>query len=545
MIAAVAALSTVSCSDFLDTTPKDALSPKTTWKTEADADNFLTGCYDYWEDPTALLYWDCGSDFGYNNFEHEGFKSIGNGTMTQGNPGWSFYDFGTIRRVNEFLDNVDKCSFSSDAVKEDMKAQARFIRAYRYFVMNWNYGGVPIIKNYANASEAQVPRNSEEEVKTYINNELDDILRADSINAAPAQRGRIAKGAVLALRMRSALYYEDWAKAKECAEKIIALNQYSLDPDYKNLFTLAGQSSPEIILATNSSLETLKGFYYIGVMYNNAEGGWSSIVPTTNLVDEYEMANGMTKDEAGSGYDATHPFNNRDPRMAMTIIYPGRNYVKPDGSTAIFNTLDKTINGADNANYYNKADNSSKTALTWAKYTDPITQYNDIWNTSANAIIFRYAEVLLSYAEASNEINGPADTKIYDYLDMIRTRAGMPAVDRAKYNTKDKLRELIHRERAVELAGEGLRRADILRWKTSDGNMLATKVLNGVINHPVGTVSMDTSVPEGMRATINVNAPASEMKVEDRKFNSYNRYLPIPEAAINANKNLKQNEGYN
>lgn len=537
------ALTMASCSDFLDTVPSDALSPSTTWKDATDAEKFLTGCYDGWETGDYLLYWDCGSDYGYNNFSWEGLRPIGDGSLSANSVGWSLYDFTQIRRVNEFLANVDNCEFTDETSREDMKAQARFIRAYNYFKMNWNYGGVPIIDSYSSAAEAQVARNSESEVKKFVESELDDLV--NSINEKPAARGRIAKGAALALRMREALYYEDWATAMDRAQKIIDLGQYSLDADYSNLFTVSGQTSSEIILAVQYILNT-KTLYTVGQMYNNGEGGWSSMVPTYNLVDTYEMANGMTIDEEGSGYDATHPFKDRDPRMAMTIIYPGRNYTKSGGSTAIFNTLDQTIDGSKNSNYYSAADNASKTGLTWAKYLDPITQYTGgIWATNCCPIVFRYAEVLLSYAEASNELNGPSDSKIYDYLDMVRARAGMPAVDRNKYSTQETLRELIRRERSVELAGEGVRRDDILRWKDSKtGKMVAETVLNGRLERRVGTVNMDSSVPEGERATINTAATADQLLVETRSFESYNRYLPIPQSSIDANLNLTQNTGY-
>lgn len=535
------ALSTASCSDFLDTVPSDALSPSTTWKDATDAEKFLTGCYDGWETGDYLLYWDCGSDYGYNNFSWEGLRPIGDGSLSANNVGWNLYDFTQIRRVNEFLANVDNCEFTDEASREDMKAQARFIRAYNYFKMNWNYGGVPIIASYSSAEEAQVARNSESEVKEYVESELDDLV--NSINEKPAARGRIAKGAALALRMREALYYEDWATAKDRAEQIINLGQYSLDSDYSNIFTVSGQSSSEIILAVQYIVNTYS-LYTVGQMYNNAEGGWSSMVPTYNLIDTYEMANGMTIDEDGSGYDASHPFKDRDPRMAMTVIYPGRNYTKSGGTTAIFNTLDQTINGSKNSNYYSAADNASKTGLTWAKYLDPITQYSNMWGTNCCPIVFRYAEVLLSYAEASNEISGPSDTKIYEYLDMVRTRAGMPAVDRSKYNTQAKLRELIRRERSVEFAGEGIRRNDILRWKDDAGKMIAETTMNGRLERRVGTVSMDSSVPEGERATIDTNASADQLLVETRKFSDYNRYLPIRQESLDANKNLVQNSGY-
>ena len=188
------------------------------------------------------------------------------------------------------------------------------------------------------------------------------------------------------------------------------------------------------------------------------------------------------------------------------------------------------------------ADNASKTGLTWSKYLAPITQYSDIWKTAACPIVFRYAEVLLTWAEAENELNGPSPS-VYGKIDQVRQRVGMPKVDTDKYKTKETLRELIHRERAVELAGEGLRRADILRWKTADGKMLAEKVLNGRLERRVGTVNMTGTDPE-TRATINVKASDEDKLIEMRKFEPKNRYFPFGQSILDKNPKLKQNEGY-
>lgn len=534
-----AALMVTSCSDFLDTAPLDALSPATTWKTEDDAQKFVIGCYggnnydtSSWEDGTNILYLDCGSDFGYNNFEWENYNTIGNGKMTPSGSVASFYDFSVIRRCNTFMEKVQDIQFTNERTKTDLIGQVRTIRAYRYFVMNWWYGGVPIIDNYNSADEAQVSRSTEEEVKKFVNDELDTAI--SELNVTPSERGRIAKGAAMAIRMRSALYYGDYQKAKEMAEAIIDLKQYSLEPDYSNLFKVAGQDSKEIILAVQYVNSTLE-LSVIGQMYNNGDGGWSSIVPTQNLVDVYEMADGLTKEESSS-YDPTHPFAGRDPRMAMTIIYPGM-----DWNGGVVNTLDKTIDGKDNANYPPSANNASKTALTWRKYLDE--QYaNGIWNTNACPIVIRYAEVLLTYAEAANELSGPS-ADVYDKLDLIRERVGMPKVDRTKYASKEALRQLIRRERGVELAGEGVRRADILRWKDENGKMVAETVLNGILQRVVGTINYSEKDPT-KRAVIDVNAAVTDKKVEDRVFKPYHRYNPIPQSAIDYNPNLKQNPEY-
>ena len=142
----------------------------------------------------------------------------------------------------------------------------------------------------------------------------------------------------------------------------------------------------------------------------------------------------------------------------------------------------------------------------------------------------------MTWAEAENELNGPS-ANVYAMLDKVRTRVGMPAVDQSKYNTKDKLRELIRRERGSEFAGEGLRRADILRW-TSNGKMVAETVLNGPLTRVTGTID-NTATDPTMRAVV-----SGTSKVEDRSFQTYNRYLPIPQWNISDNPKLEQNPGY-
>ena len=541
LLAGLLTAGSVSCSGFLDTAPRSQLSQKTTWKTAEDAEKFLVGCYDGWESGSTILYMDCLSDFGFSFHTHEGFRSIGNGTMSPSNPGASFYNYAIIGRCNLLLKQIEQIPSIPEAQKKRIIAEAKVIRAYQYFTMNFLYGGVPIIDLPQNADEARLPRKSEAEIRTYIAKDLDEAI-PDLQTSVP--RGRLGKGAALALRMREALYYGDWQLAKDKAQEIISLGIYSLEPSYQKLFTVAGQGSPEIIAAVQY-LETVKPLdTSIGSMLNNSVGGWSSMVPTANLVNTYEMKSGLTTDEAGSGYDPTHPFKDRDPRLGMTICFPGANYITPEGKTAIYNSLDQTLpGGKKNEDFPESANNSSKTGLTWNKYTYPANQYADMWATNASPIVFRYAEVLLSYAEAENELHGPS-ADVYAKINLVRQRAGMPVVDQAKYATKEKLRELIHRERAVEFAGEGLRRADILRWKGSDGKMLAETVLNGPLERMVGTVNPAGSDPE-TRATINPSAPASAKLVESRTFRPHFRYLPIPQSVIDRNPNFgKNNPGY-
>lgn len=546
MVAGISLLATSSCSDFLNTAPYDALSPATTWKTEQDAEKFLIGCYDGWIDETGILYWDCTSDYGYNNFVWEKFKSVGNGSMSSIEVP-DYYSFGKIRTCNDFLTNIENVPFADEAKRKDMMAQVKVIRAYQYFNMNWLYGGVPIIESWESSEEAMVPRDTEENVNAFIEKELDEAIPM-FINDKADTRGYVDRATALALKMRHALYYGNYQRAKEAAQGIIGMGIYDLDADFLHVFSLAGKDSEEII-ASAQHVENLYEMWTIATMYNNGDGGWSSMVPTKNLLDAFEMDNGLTKEEAGDYYDPVHPFAHRDPRMAATLVFPGMDWEKEDGTVEVFNTLDavlpfdvnddgKVDANDKNANDPKGPDNASKTALTWGKYTLPITQYGDIWNTSVCPILFRYAEVLLSYAEAENELNGPS-SDVYAKLNKVRNRVGMPNVDEVKYNTKEKLRELIRRERSVELAGEGLRRADILRWRDSEGKMLAETVLNGDLVRFTGTINYAEEDPY-MRAEI-----SSETElIEKRQFKKQNRYLPILQKVLDLNPNLEQNDGY-
>ena len=388
MLAGVWGILISSCSGFLDTAPNDALDPSNTWKTELDAEKFLVGCYDDWIDEKGIYYWDCASDFGYSNFLWDHYQSIGNGSMAAGlKEVADYYTFGKIRSCNDFLKNMEAVTFADEARKRDMMAQVKVIRAYDYFNKNWHYGGVPIIDSYTSREEAMVPRNTEAEVNKFIEDELDAAIPMFMEDKASGP-GYIDRATALAVKMRHALYYAKYNRAKEAAQAIIDMGKFELEKDYARLFRLEGKDSKEVIAAVQH-IENFDGNGWIGSMYNNMDGGWSSMVPSWNLVDCYEMDNGLTKEEAGNYYDPEHPFANRDPRLAMTIAFPGMDWVRENGTVEVLNTMDEflpwDVNGDGkvdendkNKNHPIAANNSSKTALTWGKYLIshvPILQY--------------------------------------------------------------------------------------------------------------------------------------------------------------------------
>ena len=398
------------------------------------------------------------------------------------------------------------------------------------------------------AEEAKLPRNPEADVKAFA---LEDLnWSAEHIDEKPAEKGRIAKGAVLSMIARFNLLWGNYEAALEAANKVIALGQYELDPDFLNMFSMAGQNSKEII-CTYEHVQTTYAYTDVIRFYNNADGGWASYSPTKNLVDMFEMSNGKLIDEPGSGYDPTHPFANRDPRLKNTVIYSGLDWTGRNNIPRVMNTLDKTLpDGSTNKDYYLAADNASHTGMLWAKYLYPNqSQYSTAMNDDALCpIIFRYAEILLTKAECLVELNQDLQGAM-DLIDQLRIRGGHIAVDRSKYVTQAQVRELVRRERTIELAGEGFRYEDIVRWDEYDkngsktGRKMAETVMPGDLLRFCGTVDYDEPDPD-RRAVIDPNASREDQLIEVRYFDKKQFHLPLLQAELDANPQLVQNEGY-
>jgi len=516
-----------ACDDsFLETAPNDALSPSTFWKSKKDLDLALTGCYNGFEDGGSIMYRDSGSDNAYNNFPWEGWTNIGNGKLSPADPGASYYGFGTINRCNEFLANVDNATAVSEEDRAIYRAQVRFIRAYNYYTLTTNYGDVPlIVENFATPEEAKVPRDPQGIIRAFIEDELKAVIDILPASYPGEEYGKATKGAAQALLMRYYLYFKDYENALTTANNI---SGYSLNPTFEGLFDPANEQNQEVIL----SVQHTPDFYQLDFtpFLPNGIGGWSSVVPTQSLVDAFEMADGKTIQEAESAgeYDPTNPYVNRDPRLRASVVYSGQEF-----GNKVYSSIEEGSN-----DYFNKADNASKTGYNFKKYTifmelDPGAPY---WNMGNDVFIFRYAEVLLTIAEAKLEL-GQIDNVLYEALDAIRLRAGMPAVDQVKYASESSLRKLIRNERRVEFAMEGLRRDDIIRWG------VATDVLNGdLMGAKRGTV-LETTQPNGDH---NVSLTLPSNLIENRSFQApKNNLLPIPQSAIDKNPNLSpNNQGY-
>lgn len=523
-------LATGCSKSFLDTEPLDKYSNGSLWTSKNDANAALTSCYSKWENGINIVYDDCISDNGIDQFPWEGYEVFASGSATPSNPGVDKYDYLTIQRCNWFLENVDKVPVSSldEELKNRMKAEARFLRAYRYWLMSQVYGDIPFVtKNMTPDESKTVGKTAKAEITAFVLKELTEIAAVLPASYSGSDIGRITSGAALALKARIQLYN---AQYKDCIATCQQLMKapYTYDiyqGGFEALFRPQNANNTEVILdvqyLVNDNAQDA-----LGAMLPNSFGGWSSMAPTQSLVDAFETRNGLTIDKDPT-YNALQPYNNRDPRLDATVIRPGQLYMGKYFASLNNGSLDLVGNN-----------NASPTGFNFKKYVANIDDYDgtaygtDIWNTGGSMILIRYAEVLLTYAEAKIE-DGQIDASVYDAINKIRRRAtvGMPVVTAVQYAGQDALRNLVRRERRVELAGEGLRWYDIQRWK------IGAQALNGqVLGSLKGTVNTTNGA---LTLTPNSNYVAGTRSFEDKFYR-----WPIPQKEIDINKNLLPNNGY-
>ncbi len=512
IIVALASMLLMSCGDkFLDVVPNGAMSEATFWKTESDADLALTGCYRGWEGWSNILFFDGASDNGYDQYDY-GAKQLGNGsltptgnvaTWTDGNSG-VWFSYARIRKYNDFIARID--GVKMDATKKARyKAEVRFLRAYDYFNKVIHFGDMPLVKEViSDMNKAALSRTPHAEIEKFIFEELDAIANALPVQNVLESGGHVTRGAVFALKARLKLYLGDYAGAQEAAAAVIAMPCFELyQKGYDKLFLPAAEAdNKEAILSVQFIADKYNNFASLTCL-PNSQGGWAALQASWDLVKAYE-----SKD--GSPFNENEPFKNKDPRLGMTILYPGAPYYGdffdpfsgPDKSGSPINCPTRMIN---------------------RKYVEP---YSDAWNQWGDFMVFRLAEMHLIFAEAAL-VTGKDKDKALQYINAIRARKSveMPPVTMLT-------EALVRNERRVELAFEGLRYFDIKRWDIGatalNGKLEGTRL--GTVDHKTGVVTWS-----GERVVADVRT----FKLE-RKY-----LLPIPQSEIDLNPNMKQNPGYN
>ena len=287
----------------LDRVPYDALSTATFPKTEADVEMLAVGCYDDYANQDYTIYNDVFSDNGYCAI-NTNWAVFANGTATHAVPGINWYNYTLITRCNNFLHQVTtkEIHFNDPKRLEVLKNEVRFLRAWRYYMMVTAYGDIPLVTEVVPSLEdAKLPATPETDVVEFILDELNDITKDGALDVSPKQKGRITRGAALALKVRLCLFYKKYDEVIDAANEINSLGVYNLyqegEVPYSELFKEANEDNCEIILAVKKVMNDYKNQTIIEFC-NVIDGGWSAFVPIQSLIDAYEMKDGLTIEEA-------------------------------------------------------------------------------------------------------------------------------------------------------------------------------------------------------------------------------------------------------
>ena len=518
------ALAGNSCSKQLDKQPTDAIATTTYWQTETDAIQAVNQCYVNLSDIDDDIFLSCATD---DSYAWSGWPvdvpAVGNGSATsqQGmfDQHWQ-HSYVAIADANNVLDNIDNIPTSQldDSTRSRLKGEARFIRAYYYQQLVGYYGDVPLIQHIQKPGQFDVARTPADSVEAFVVSELAAIAPSLPTTYDAADQGRVTRGAALAEEARMLLYMGDYTDAANAAQSVMNLGVYSIDQGgFDKLFNGTNDNSPEVILAGQYIKTTFASgtATWVG---GPTLGGWSEVTPTEKLVDDYECTDGQPITTSGL-YNPNSPSANRDPRLLMTVMMPGAvNVVNGD---TIDITKPHSIDGLGQ-------NNASFTGYYYKKYVpaDISGQYYN--NSYNNEILIRYAEVLLTYAEAKIESN-QIDASVYAAINQVRQRTGVnqPAATAANYPDQASLRTLVRRERHVEFAMEPQRLFDIRRWQTA-ATVMPGNVL-GVLNN------FDPTRPDY----------GQHVQVEVRTFNPARDYLwAIPQSELLLNTALKQNPNW-
>ena len=520
LVAALLTTLLVSCKeDLLNPVPNDRISTAIFWKTDADAVLAANAAYSYLAG-LNLFALDGVTDIGHtnqvfnvNSFIESGSYDASNSRVTDE---WT-NAYAGIETVNDFLENVDRVTTTNPALIERLKGEMRFLRAYHYVNLAGLYGGVPIVTKTLSTDEAkQLKRDDIQKVWDFVSTELAAAAAALPATYPASDKGRITKGAAYALLARANLFAGRYQEAATAAGEVIKLG-YDLYPNYGKLFTYAAENNVEVILDhqyVNSA--GLSNNVFAQMAPYSQKTANNTFVPTKSLADAFTMKNGLPITDPASGFDPRAPYQDRDPRLGFTMFLSGAPL--PSGATfrpepnsgttdAVGNTYLATTTGFVLKKYINTED-----------FATPGV-------SGINIILIRYAEVLLTYAEAKIELN-QLDQSVYDAINRVRNGrqdVKLPSIVMGLSQTD--LREIVRHERLVELAFEGLRLFDIRRWK------IAEKVMPG-------SVLGMTWLNNGTLSTIQVQA-------FERVFKPNRDYLwPIPQKELDLNKVLSQNPGW-
>lgn len=539
-------LTTTSC-DFMDCDESDNYTLQEIQGSYNRVKQFVTSIYGYLPSDFCNMHGamlDAATDDAIHVYESSAIQRIVNGTWSANytvDDKFAYY-YNAIHDANYYLTTLSGLTFDTWENGDDYQDwmqnydnyqyQVRFLRAYFYFELVRRYQNVPLITKPLSQTEAnQIEPSSAQEVLKFIINECTEIapkLPIKSTSIAQAENGRATRAMAMALKSRAALYAASplyntngdnakWTEAAKASHDIIAsAGELGLGLDtYANLFKSKNYNSKEVILCrpTGTSKTFEQANYPMGVT-----GGNTTTCSTENLASAFEMKDGRAFDWNDPTMKA-NPYKDRDPRFYLTIVHNGMLWPAKKA-------VDISEGGANGLSLTN----ATTTGYYMRKYVDNSISFEAGSTTTAthhNWILFRYAEVLLNYAEAMIHVNGNCDYKDATYtmsareaLNAVRKRAGIPEV--AACSQDDFLTRVKH-ERRVEMAFEGQRFWDLRRWKNLD----ETKNIYAVrITHHDGVLSYEKTL-------------LSERSVSNKLY-----FYPIANVELFKNKKLVQNSGW-
>lgn len=586
-------ITVMSCSDFLDKTPTD-YSSVGFYQSEAAVKTGVTGIYNAVNIDIGYLcpfnvYMDHFTGLAMERAENNSIGAGGALNADNGNvKNWWINNYVIIARVNSVISGSTPYLESLGGSSKQYLAEAKVLRSFAYYNLISTYGDVPFYSEPVTADQYKDQRTSKVTILDFILSQIDEAVI--DLPWIAKERGRVDKAFAFGLKARAALLggsldyggkAKDYFTVAAAAAKSV-IGQRALAANYDDLFTKAGQAKADVRNETLFELmysdQGIKKFHWVGFGSVSRNYGQTGRHPSAILADTYECIDGKRIDES-SLYDPKHPGVNRDPRFKSTLWMHGDTVQgNTKGTDAgrikfvldVFNPTTMFYNFTTSEWYAGtNADINSGAAWTsfanagvgymWKKFSNEPTE--SITATTCNIPLMRYAEVLLTYAEAKIELN-ELDNTVYDAIDQVRNRSGMPKVSTDRIGNQDKMRQLVRRERKVELILEGLHFVDMRRWKIGDlenatpsyGYPIAlVKDAKGYIisgGYADATPDMVPNFKKSARHDLNdianYDAYKDKLKVRDKnRFWDDKFYLfPIPTEERDRNPNLTQNDGY-